>query len=104
MNFSELNLRPELLRAISELGYITPTEIQEKAIPVLLEGGGVAGVEDLPAPGKGQRIGFDRHRAHRAGFNPAPAGFGLGKRGVAPASFLAAFLRTVGWLSLTPST
>ncbi len=38
MKFADLNLRPELLKAVTELGYITPTEIQEKAIPVLLEG------------------------------------------------------------------
>lgn len=38
MKFVDLNLRPELLRAVAELGYISPTEIQEKAIPVLLEG------------------------------------------------------------------
>ncbi len=38
MIFNDLNLKPELLRAIAELGYINPTEIQEKAIPVLIEG------------------------------------------------------------------
>ena len=35
MNFSELGLRSEIVRAIA--GYTTPTSIQEKAIPVVLE-------------------------------------------------------------------
>ena len=35
MNFAELGLRSEIVRAIS--GYTKPTSIQEKAIPVVLE-------------------------------------------------------------------
>ena len=35
MNFTELGLRSEIVRAIA--GYATPTSIQEKAIPVVLE-------------------------------------------------------------------
>ena len=38
MSFEELGLRAELLRAISARGYTTPTPIQEKAIPVILDG------------------------------------------------------------------
>ena len=38
MNFNELNLSPELLRAIEDLGYTQTTPIQEKTIPVMLEG------------------------------------------------------------------
>ncbi|MCS7027514.1 MAG: DEAD/DEAH box helicase [Bacteroidia bacterium] len=34
--FETFGLSPELLRAISDLGYTKPTEIQEKAIPLLL--------------------------------------------------------------------
>jgi len=71
---------------------------------VLLEGGGVAGVEDLAGGGKGQRIRFDRRPAYGAGFDAATAGFGLDKRGVAPVSFCWVLCRTVGWLSLTPRT
>ena len=37
MNFSELGLRPELVRAVSSAGYTTPTSIQERAIPVVLD-------------------------------------------------------------------
>lgn len=36
MKFNELGLADELLRAISDLGYEEPTEIQERAIPMLL--------------------------------------------------------------------
>ena len=38
MNFNELNLSPELLRAIEDLGYTQTTLIQEKTIPVMLAG------------------------------------------------------------------
>ena len=38
MSFSELGLRPELLRAVAEKGYDTPTLIQAKAIPAVLSG------------------------------------------------------------------
>ena len=37
MNFTELGLRPELIRAVTSAGYATPTSIQERAIPVVLE-------------------------------------------------------------------
>ncbi|MEP7290603.1 MAG: DEAD/DEAH box helicase [Chloroflexota bacterium] len=43
MNFEELNLRPELMRAILELGYENPTPIQEQAIPALIAGRDVLG-------------------------------------------------------------
>jgi ATP-dependent RNA helicase DeaD len=35
--FADLALRPELLHALSELGYEEPTPIQREAIPPLLE-------------------------------------------------------------------
>ncbi len=37
MNFNELGLRPELVRAVASAGYTTPTSIQERAIPVVLD-------------------------------------------------------------------
>ncbi len=37
LTFKETGLRPELLRAIEEMGYENPTEIQAAAIPALLE-------------------------------------------------------------------
>ena len=36
--FSALPVRPQILQAISELGFQEMTEIQQKAIPPLLEG------------------------------------------------------------------
>lgn len=38
MEFKQLNLIPPLLKAIAETGYTTPTAIQQKAIPVILNG------------------------------------------------------------------
>ena len=38
MKFAELGLRPELVRAVANAGYTDPTSIQERAIPVVLEG------------------------------------------------------------------
>src|SRR5512144_583692 len=55
MNFSELGLVPELLRAVAEKGYDTPTPIQAKAIPAVLAGGDVlAGAQT----GTGKTAGF----------------------------------------------
>jgi superfamily II DNA/RNA helicase len=42
--FADLGVSPELLRAIEESGYTTPTPIQEKAIPKVLEGRDVLGI------------------------------------------------------------
>jgi ATP-dependent RNA helicase RhlE len=38
MRFDELGLVPELLRAVSDQGYTTPTPIQAQAIPIVLSG------------------------------------------------------------------
>ena len=38
MNFAELGLRPELVAAVTEKGYSTPTPIQQAAIPAVLAG------------------------------------------------------------------
>ncbi|MFZ1296734.1 MAG: DEAD/DEAH box helicase, partial [Saprospiraceae bacterium] len=35
--FQQLGIEAQLLQAITDLEYTTPTEIQEKAIPVLLD-------------------------------------------------------------------
>jgi len=36
--FSELGLRPELAKAVAEMGFETPTPIQQQAIPVIQAG------------------------------------------------------------------
>lgn len=43
MNFEDLNLHPTLLKAVREQNYSVPTPIQEKAIPLVLDGGDVLG-------------------------------------------------------------
>ena len=43
MNFNELGLKPELLRALADTGYTQPTPIQAATIPVALQGQDVIG-------------------------------------------------------------
>ena len=43
MNFKDLKLSPLLLKALEEKGYVTPSPIQEKAIPYVLAGRDVLG-------------------------------------------------------------
>jgi ATP-dependent RNA helicase DeaD len=53
--FAELSLRPELLEALSSLGYEEPTPIQQAAIPPLLEGRDLLG---QAATGTGKTAAF----------------------------------------------
>jgi ATP-dependent RNA helicase RhlE len=55
MSFNELGLSAELLRAISDQGYDTPTPIQRQAIPVILEGRDVMAAAQT---GTGKTAGF----------------------------------------------
>ena len=43
MQFNELNLSQDILRAVEELGFTEMTEIQEKSIPLILQGRDVVG-------------------------------------------------------------
>src|SRR3954453_13189537 len=43
MDFSELDLSPEVLQAVSDAGYTNPTPIQEQAIPHVKRGRDVLG-------------------------------------------------------------
>ncbi len=55
MSFNDLGLEPELLRAVADKGYTTPTPIQVKAIPAVLSGRDVlAGAQT----GTGKTAGF----------------------------------------------
>lgn len=38
MTFDSLGLHAEILRAVNEQGYTTPTPIQQQAIPIVLAG------------------------------------------------------------------
>ena len=53
--FSELGLHAEILRAVTEGGYTTPTPIQAKAIPVALSGRDLMGAAQT---GTGKTAGF----------------------------------------------
>ena len=55
MTFEDLGLSPEVLRAVQDVGYNTPTPIQEKAIPVVLMGRDVLGCAQT---GTGKTAGF----------------------------------------------
>ncbi|HAE49802.1 MAG TPA: RNA helicase, partial [Tistrella mobilis] len=44
INFSELGLSETLLRALDQAGYVTPTPIQEQAIPHLVAGRDLLGI------------------------------------------------------------
>jgi ATP-dependent RNA helicase RhlE len=62
MRFDELNLAPELVRNVAELGYVIPTPIQQQAIPAALEGRDVLG----RAPtGTGKTAAFMLPTLHR---------------------------------------
>jgi len=55
MKFEDLNLGPELIKAINKLGLTEPTEIQEKSIPLILERKDVIGES---ATGSGKTLAF----------------------------------------------
>ena len=73
-SFAELGLRPELLRAVEEAGYTTPTPIQAQAIPVILAGKDVMGGAQT---GTGKTAGFAlpilQKLAPMANASPSPA-------------------------------
>ena len=54
-SFNELGLSPEILRAVTEAGYTTPTPIQAQAIPVVMAGLDVMGGAQT---GTGKTAGF----------------------------------------------
>lgn len=55
MNFSDLGLCPELLKSIHKLGYESPSPIQAKTIPLILEGRDMVG---LSQTGSGKTAAF----------------------------------------------
>jgi ATP-dependent RNA helicase RhlE len=55
LGFADLGLRPELLQAVQEAGYSSPTPIQQQAIPLALEGRDLIG---LAQTGTGKTAGF----------------------------------------------
>jgi ATP-dependent RNA helicase RhlE len=73
-SFNELGLSPEILRAVTEAGYTTPTPIQAQAIPVVLAGLDVMGGAQT---GTGKTAGFALPILQRlqqyANTSPSPA-------------------------------
>ncbi|VAW54558.1 ATP-dependent RNA helicase RhlE [hydrothermal vent metagenome] len=55
MSFENLGLRAEILRAVSEKGYTTPSPIQQQAIPPIMEGKDIMGGAQT---GTGKTAGF----------------------------------------------
>ena len=55
MKFEDLGLMPELLQAVADNGYTTPTPIQAQAIPVILQGKDILGGAQT---GTGKTAGF----------------------------------------------
>ncbi len=74
MSFAELGLCPEVLKAVEEAGYTTPTPIQRQAIPVVLAGHDVMGGAQT---GTGKTAGFTLPLLHtlmpHANTSPSPA-------------------------------
>jgi ATP-dependent RNA helicase RhlE len=55
VRFADFGLAPEILRALSDQGYVHPTPIQEQAIPIVLQGRDVMGAAQT---GTGKTAGF----------------------------------------------
>ncbi|MBT0727009.1 ATP-dependent RNA helicase RhlE [Rosenbergiella australiborealis] len=69
MTFDSLGLHAEILRAVNEQGYTTPTPIQQQAIPIVLAG------DDLLASaqtGTGKTAGFTLPLLHRLAADETP--------------------------------
>ncbi|HSN18077.1 MAG TPA: DEAD/DEAH box helicase [Gammaproteobacteria bacterium] len=71
MSFDSLGLSAELLRAVKDQGYDTPTPIQAKAIPVVISGRDLMGAAQT---GTGKTAGFTLPLLQRLQTTPAPAG------------------------------
>jgi ATP-dependent RNA helicase RhlE len=69
MNFSQLGLRPALLRRCESLGYTEPTPIQERAIPVVLTGADLIGCAET---GTGKTAAFLLPTLQRMSETPRP--------------------------------
>ena len=70
MNFDQLSgVSPEVLRAVADMGFSAMTEIQEKAIPVMLQGREI--IAKAPT-GTGKTCAFGIPLVERAQLTGAP--------------------------------
>lgn len=69
MTFKDLGLVPELLKRCEALGYERPTPIQEKSIPLVLEGGDLIGLAET---GTGKTAAFLLPTLQKMIGNPKP--------------------------------
>ena len=76
MKFSDLELSPALLRAVEAEGYVTPTPIQQQAIPPCAAGRDLFGIAQT---GTGKTAAFALPTLHRLTLNPLE-----GHRGARP--------------------
>jgi len=72
MTFADLKLCAPLEKAVHNAGYVTPTPIQEQAIPVVMTGQDVFGIAQT---GTGKTAAFSLPILHRL-FNEGPVKFG----------------------------
>lgn len=66
VTFEDLDLAPEVLEAIGAMNYVTPSPIQAKAIPALLQGGNLLGTAQT---GTGKTAAFSLPLLTRLEFN-----------------------------------
>ena len=67
--FADLNLAPELLRAVEAEGYTEPTPIQEQAIPHVLQGRDLLGAAQT---GTGKTAAFVDRKSTRLNSSHIP--------------------------------
>ncbi len=68
-NFTDLGLAKPLLRALAEEGYETPTPIQARSIPIVLQGHDLLGIAQT---GTGKTAAFALPILHRLAADPKP--------------------------------
>ena len=68
IEFSQLGLKPQLVQTVSDLGYINPTPVQAKIIPLMLDGQRC----NRPVPDRyRQNSGFRFTHSSKPGTGPA---------------------------------
>ena len=67
--FEALGVRPEIITALTELGFVNPLPVQEKVVPLLL--GGKTDIVCLAQTGTGKTAAFALPILDRAAINPA---------------------------------